>query len=139
AGDPASEPIDGWTKWHVVTRDNSARIAQLEKRTGRPFPPSFQYLLANYSFPAFAFGPLMFFANTGEDRFWELGKRLFSRQAHVTAPADAKSGIRFSTTTIQSALTPRARESKSESFSWITKRFFSTAKSESSKRLRLLF
>jgi hypothetical protein len=77
ASDPASEPIDGWTNWCVIRRDNSARIEQLEKQTGRPFPPSFQYLLANYSFPAFEFGPLMFFANTGEDTFWELGKRLF--------------------------------------------------------------
>jgi len=34
-------------------------------------------LLANYSFPAFEFGSLMFFANTGVDTFWELGKRLF--------------------------------------------------------------
>lgn len=77
ADDPLSEPIDGWTHWRVVRRDNSARIEQLEKQTGRPFPPSFQYLLANYSFPAFEFGRVMLFANTGEDTFWELGKRLF--------------------------------------------------------------
>lgn len=77
ASDPASEPIDLWTSWRVVRGDNSARIKQLEQQTGRPFPPSFQYLLANYSFPAFEFGPMMFFANTGEDIFWELGKRLF--------------------------------------------------------------
>jgi hypothetical protein len=75
--DPASEPTDGWTSWRVVRRDNSARIEHLEKRTGRSFPPSFQYLLTNYSFPAFEFGSLMFFANTGEETFWELGKRLF--------------------------------------------------------------
>jgi hypothetical protein len=80
AGDPASEPIDGWTDWRVVRRDNSARIEQLETRTRRPFPPSFQHLLANYSFPAFEFGPMMFFANTGEDTFWELGTRLFQDQ-----------------------------------------------------------
>jgi len=77
ADDPSSAPIDGWTSWRVVRRDNSARIEQPEKQTGRPFPPPFQYLLANYSFPAFEFGPMMFFANTGEDTFWELGKRLF--------------------------------------------------------------
>ena len=61
----------------IVRRDNSARIEQLEKRTGRSFPPCCQYLLTNYSFPAFEFGPMMFFANTGEDTFWELEKRLF--------------------------------------------------------------
>jgi hypothetical protein len=28
-GDPASEPIDGWTNWRVVRRDNSTQIDQL--------------------------------------------------------------------------------------------------------------
>src|SRR5262245_51097628 len=84
ADDPASEPNDGWTSWRVVRRDNSTRIEQLEKQTGSPFPPSFQYLLANYSFPAFEFGPMMFFANTGENTFWELGRRLFQDE-HMSA------------------------------------------------------
>jgi hypothetical protein len=80
ADDSFSEPIEGWTNWHVVKRDNSTRIEELQRQIGSPFPPSFHYLLANYSFPAFEFGPMMFFANTGEDTFWELGKRLFQDQ-----------------------------------------------------------
>ena len=75
--DSSSNHLDGWTSWRVVRRDNAARIEQLQQRTGRPFPPSFHYLIANYSFPAFEFGPVMLFANTGEDTFWELEKRLF--------------------------------------------------------------
>jgi len=68
----------GTTSWHIVKRDNSARIANLQSRMGRTFPPSFLYLLANYCFPAFECGPLMFFANTGEGTPWELEKRLFA-------------------------------------------------------------
>ena len=75
--DSLPETLEGWTGWQIVRCDNSARIDALQNRTGKPFPPSFQYFLANYSFPAFEFGSLMFFANTGEDTFWELGKRLF--------------------------------------------------------------
>lgn len=75
--DSLPQPVDGWTDWHVVKCDNSARIDALQNRTGTPFPPSFRYFLAHYSFPAFEFGSLMFFANTGEDTHWELGKRLF--------------------------------------------------------------
>jgi hypothetical protein len=75
--DSLPETLEGWTGWHIVKCDNSARIDALQNRIGKPFPPSFQYFLANYSFPAFEFGPLMFFANTGEDTFWELGRRLF--------------------------------------------------------------
>jgi hypothetical protein len=44
------------------------------------FAASFRYFVANYSFPAFEFGSLMFFANTGVDTFWELGTRLFQDQ-----------------------------------------------------------
>src|SRR5262249_19279474 len=47
------------------------------KADGNIVSAVFSVLLTNYSFSAFEFGPLMFFANTGEDRFWELGKRLF--------------------------------------------------------------
>ena len=70
-------PIDGFTSWRIVRRDDAARIDDLEKRTARAFPPSFRYLLANYSFPAFEIKSVVFFANTGEDTFWELGRRLF--------------------------------------------------------------
>lgn len=75
--DPHSEGINGWTNWRIVKCDNSTRLDELQKRTGTPFPASFHYFVANYSFPAFEFGSLMFFANTGVDTFWELGKRLF--------------------------------------------------------------
>lgn len=70
--------LDGWTSWRIVKHDNAERIEELQKRTGKAFPALFHYLLANYSFPAFEFGSLMFFANTGEDTVWELAKRLFN-------------------------------------------------------------
>ena len=74
----SSDSLDGWANWHIVRRDNARRIDQLEKQTGRPFPPSFRYFLDNYSFLAFEFGPMMFFANTGENTFWELETHLFN-------------------------------------------------------------
>jgi hypothetical protein len=138
--DSLPETLVGWTGWRIVQCDNSARIDALQNRTGTPFPPSFQHFLAKYSFPALEFGSLMFFANTGEETFWELGKRLFQDKHMSTQRLEqvfSKSGIRPSTTTILSASIARARESKSESFSWITKRFFSAVKCTSSKRLRL--
>ena len=67
----AVREIDGRVRAIALARG----IEQLQQRTGRPFPPSFHYLLVNYSFPAFEFGPMLFFANTGEHTFWELGKR----------------------------------------------------------------
>jgi hypothetical protein len=43
-----------------------------------PGTPSYRDLLVRYSFPAFEFGPLMFFANTGEEIRWELATKLFA-------------------------------------------------------------
>jgi hypothetical protein len=77
-------PDELWTRWRIVKSDNSASIADLENRLGRRFPPSFRHLVSNYCFPAFEFGPLMFFANTGQDTFWELSKRLFA-DPHMSA------------------------------------------------------
>ena len=130
--DSLPETLEGWTGWQIVKCDNSARIDALQNRTEKPFPPSFQYFLANYSFPAFEFGSLMFFANTGEDTFWELGKRLFQDKHMSPQLLEEKfSPNRESVLlqhTIPSASTARARESRSESFNWITKRFFSTVR-----------
>jgi hypothetical protein len=69
---------DDWTSWLIRGSDNAARIEALEKRLGAPFPPSFREFLSRYSFPAFEFGSLMFFANTGKEVFWELGTKLFA-------------------------------------------------------------
>ena len=79
------------TGWKIVKGDNSKRIDKLQTQTGLPFPPSFRYFLDNYSFPAFELGPLMFFANTGEDIFWELALRLF-KDPHMS-PALLRAGF----------------------------------------------
>ena len=79
------------TDWKIVTRDNSARIAELQQRTGWPFPPSFRYFVGSYSFPAFESRSLMFFANTGENTCWELASRLFN-DPHMS-PALLRAGF----------------------------------------------
>ena len=72
------EPTDAVsTSWQIKRSDNIERIAALQKTMGIEFPPSFRQFLSQYSFPAFEFGPMLLFANTGEELFWELEKRLF--------------------------------------------------------------
>jgi hypothetical protein len=68
---------DGFTGWRIVKFDNANRMEDLQKRLGRRFPPSFLDFVSRYSFPAFEFGPLMFFANAAEETYWDLGRRLF--------------------------------------------------------------
>lgn len=88
-GEP--DECDSHTSWRIVRSDNSRRIESLQHRIARRFPPSFLYFLSTYSFPAFECGPLMFFANTGEDTFWELEKRLF-KGPHMS-PAAVEGGV----------------------------------------------
>ena len=57
--------------------DNYDRIAGLQTRIGRRFPPSFLNFISRYSFPAFEFGPLLFFANHHEETYWDLSRKLF--------------------------------------------------------------
>jgi hypothetical protein len=63
--------------WRIISSDHSARITALEQRMAHQFPPSFRSLVCRYSYPAFEFGPVTFFANTGRDTWWELERRLF--------------------------------------------------------------
>jgi len=65
------------TGWRIVADDNSERIAILQHRIGRRFPPSFLSFISRYSFPAFEFGPLLFFANHREETYWDLSRKLF--------------------------------------------------------------
>ena len=65
------------TGWRIVADDNSGRIADLQTRIGRRFPPSFLNFISRYSFPAFEFGPLLFFANHREGTYWDLSRKLF--------------------------------------------------------------
>jgi hypothetical protein len=83
ADDSQPDVIDGCTNWRIVKCDNSRRLDELQKRTGRSFPPSFEYFVDHYAFPAFEFGSVMFFANTGMDTYWELEKRL-SQDPHMS-------------------------------------------------------
>lgn len=98
---PADEDDDDGLSidWQIAGSDNTERVKVLENRIGKRFPPSFRDFLSRYSFPAFEFGPVMFFANTGHDLFWELGRRLFldppCRQYYWTRDT-SRSGILFS-------------------------------------------
>lgn len=68
---------DNWTAWRIVRADNRDRIALLQTRIGRRFPPSFLDLVERYSFPAFERGSLLFFGNHPEETSWDLSRRLF--------------------------------------------------------------
>ncbi len=70
--------------WKIVKIDNSDRVAALEHRLPKRFPPSFRYFISQYSFPAFETPSFLLFANTGEDNYWELGKRIFG-DPHMSA------------------------------------------------------
>ena len=67
----------GLCKWKVRKKSFLDRVIELEKRLPVRFPDSYRSLISRYLFPAFEIGPIMLFANTGENTFWELSTRLF--------------------------------------------------------------
>jgi len=76
-GPPHETYGDLFPDWRIISFDHSARIRALEQKMAHQFPPCFRGLVCRYSYPAFEFGPVTFFANTGRDTWWELERRLF--------------------------------------------------------------
>lgn len=87
----AASKFDGYTSWRILRKDQAASIHALTDKIKRRFPPSFEYFITHYSFPAFDSGPITFFANTGLGSSLDLEKKLFG-DPHMS-PALLKAGF----------------------------------------------
>ncbi len=63
--------------WIICEKDCKSWIDPLVAKLPKRFPPSYYSLVSRYAFPVLEVGPVMLFANTGEDSYWELSKRIF--------------------------------------------------------------
>jgi hypothetical protein len=61
----------GETDWQILPGE-CTWIASVEEKLPGPLPPSYKSLVARYVFPAFEVGDVLLFANTGEQRSWDL-------------------------------------------------------------------
>jgi len=68
---------NGQYRWNIKKTGFNIWISPLEKKLPRKFPPSYFSLISRYTFPAFEFGPIFLFGNTGEKIRWELHHRIF--------------------------------------------------------------
>ncbi len=57
-------------RWRIIERPDPARLARYEARLPAPLPPSLHSLAARYAYPAFEIGPILLFANTGDESVW---------------------------------------------------------------------
>lgn len=64
--------------WKIKRMNYLDRIARFEDALSKKLPPSYRSLVSRYAFPAFEVGPLMLYANTGENLLWELTTRAFA-------------------------------------------------------------
>jgi len=71
-----SAPAD-WVDWKICPVPSNSWIAALEEKVPHPFPKLYRSLITRYRFAEFEVGPIMFFANTGQDVFHELRNRMF--------------------------------------------------------------
>lgn len=74
----AVEPSE-WCDWKIRRADHNPWVAGLEEAVPpHRFPAPFLSLISRYRFAEFEVGPIMFFANTGQDVYHELEARIFS-------------------------------------------------------------
>lgn len=67
----------GQFRWKICRADHKSWVETPERNLPIQFPPSYLSFISRYTFPAFKFGPIFFFGNTGQDINWELSKRIF--------------------------------------------------------------
>jgi hypothetical protein len=75
---PAAESMPEWFTWKILASGDNPWVRLLEEKLPRRYPPAFNTLISRYRFCDFEVGPIMFFANTGEKVFHELGNRVFA-------------------------------------------------------------
>jgi hypothetical protein len=71
------EPSE-WCDWKIRPADHNPWVADLQESVlPHGFPAPFLSFISRYRFAEFEIGPIMFFANTGKDVYYELDARIF--------------------------------------------------------------
>lgn len=66
----------GMVHWEIRAASRNPALDEVLQKLPQPFPAAFCSLVDRYHFCNFEIGPLMFFANTGHDLFYELSNRV---------------------------------------------------------------
>ena len=74
----SSTAEDGMFHWQIRPSSNNPWIEALVEQLPQNWPQPFRSLIDRYRFCNIEVGPLMLFANTGHDLFYELSSRVFS-------------------------------------------------------------
>lgn len=66
-------------EWEIRPTTDTPWLASLETRLPAPFPYLYRFLITHFKFAEFEVGPVMFFANTGQqDVFHDISRSLFA-------------------------------------------------------------
>lgn len=68
---------DEMFNWQIRPASSNAWVKNLTQRLPQKWPGPFQSLIDRYRFSQIEVGPLMLFANSGHDLFYELSNRIF--------------------------------------------------------------
>lgn len=64
--------------WQIQPASSNPWIEELAEKLPQQWPEPFRFLIDRYRFSNIEVGPLMLFANSGHDHFYELSKRVFA-------------------------------------------------------------
>lgn len=66
-------------EWEIRPTNFTPWLAPLETRLPSPFPSLYRFLITRFKFAEFEVGPVMFFANTGQQEvFHDISRSLFA-------------------------------------------------------------
>ena len=82
-----SETQHGWFRWQIQPVPSNPWVEKLIERLPQALPRTFRSLIERYRYCNFEVGPLMLFANTGHDVFYEYSKKGICRQKFVSHAA----------------------------------------------------
>lgn len=72
---------NGQFMWSIIKANFNQWIPDLEQKLPMRFPPSYDSFISRYIFPAFEFGPVFLFGNTGSEIHSELKDKIFRDKA----------------------------------------------------------
>jgi len=68
----------GWFCWQIQRAPSNPWVTEVVQRLPHALPRAFQSLIERYRYCNFEIGPLMLFANTGQDVYYEFSTKVFA-------------------------------------------------------------
>jgi hypothetical protein len=85
---------DGMFAWQIQPASSTPWLDELDRRLSQKWPKSYRSLVRRYSFCNFEVGPVMFYANSGQELSYELSNKV-TKDKHLFATLNERGYLPF--------------------------------------------